>query len=147
MNKIKFGKMEMYEDIPVLDLKVNEEIVGWLSPFRCYSFQVSGTKEGQNNLGSIRVVGLANCIVENVKFGPGYITICNTKEISMELLSAMASLALVEFANRQKLIVPKCKWHYSNYCPEEQEEYTKFINAVYDYVLKYKKIADNKYNK
>ena len=61
-----FGELRMYENfMPVLEIKVNDKVVGYLSPFRGSRFQVSGTFDGQGDYGSSEVVGLKNAILKN----------------------------------------------------------------------------------
>ena len=70
--KLIWGECKLYNDeIPVIELKVKDSdiIVGYLSPFRCYRFQVSGTFDGQGDYGCTEVIGLANCIIDKIYDG------------------------------------------------------------------------------
>lgn len=49
--------------MPVLKIVVEDNKDFYLSPFRGYSFQVSGSLEGSGDYGSSEVIGLANVIM------------------------------------------------------------------------------------
>ena len=57
INKIAFGKLtlEGRTGIPTLEIKVGDDSF-YLTPFRGYRFQVSGTKDGDGDYGSSPVI-------------------------------------------------------------------------------------------
>jgi hypothetical protein len=74
----------------------NGDEIGFLSPFRGYSFQVSGDFEGHGDMGSSRVIGLANVLTAEL---PKQIAPSNLywEETKKELLKGQAMLALYNF--------------------------------------------------
>ena len=91
---------EGYSRIPVVAL-VNGEgrEVGYLSPFRGYSFQVSGDRDGQGDLGSSQVIGLNN--IMDARLGTsrnlGYQSNLTQISTKAELLKGQAMLAINKF--------------------------------------------------
>ena len=82
--------------------KEEEETViirsGYLSPFRGYKFQVSGTEDGDWDLGSSKVIGLAN--IDYFRKGSGfspYASNADRYDAIIELFKGQAMLALNEF--------------------------------------------------
>ena len=59
MSKIEratWGSFFMEREIPVIEICINGKVVGYLSAFRGYKFQVSATRDGQSDLGSSWVI-------------------------------------------------------------------------------------------
>lgn len=102
MKKVTMKEIRFYgfRKMPIgvlVDEDGNE--VGYLSPFRNYKFQVSGTFEGDRDIGSSKVVGLGNIWHANKSRGDGIgyqsnLTWFDTKK---ELLKGQAALALLDF--------------------------------------------------
>ena len=102
MKKVTMKEIRFYgfRNMPIavlIDENGNE--VGYLSPFRNYKFQVSGTFEGDRDIGSSKVVGLGNIWNANKSRGDGIgyqsnLTWFDTKK---ELLKGQAALALLDF--------------------------------------------------
>lgn len=83
-----------------MDEREAEIISGFLSPFRGYKFQVSATYDGQNDLGSSDVVGLANLrILSKGKDTPTASTVsnCSIEGINKIILSGLMLDALTDF--------------------------------------------------
>ena len=96
-----FGELKMYENfMPVLEIKVNDKVVGYLSPFRGYRFQVSGTFDGEGDYGSSEVVGLKNAILKNTGTSDDslyYRSNCKAHDTSIEMLLGLATIAVAKF--------------------------------------------------
>lgn len=85
----------------VLDNEEQSEIItGYLSPFRGYRFQVSATHDGNMDLGSSSVVGLANLKIDNWgRETPTALTAsnCSLIGITKEILKGLMSNAIIDF--------------------------------------------------
>ena len=97
MKEIRFYGIKKMPIGVLIDEDGNE--VGFMSPFRNYKFQVSGTFEGDRDIGSSKVVGLGNIWHANKSRGDGIgyqsnLTWFDTKK---ELLKGQAALALLDF--------------------------------------------------
>lgn len=146
--ELEFGNVTMEcENIPVIEIHIKEtgQSVGWLAPFRAYSFQVSGSPTGQIDLGSTHVVGLCNCIIDdNDRYGYGYNSNLNAAETSKEFIAAMAALAVNQFASNHKFIVPSCKWMNWDFVKDNLEydftnpKFSEFVEKTYQFLLKLK---------
>ena len=141
LEKIKFGEIVSEEGkIPVLELLVVDEndetiTIGYLSPFRGYKFQVSGTDKGEGDCGGSIVIGLARCITFTDGDGPTYYSNEDRKGIAIELLRGQASLAISQFCR-------PTSWH-GQYIPpkmydwiNDNNPFEQFINLCYDYIKK-----------
>lgn len=76
----------------------------WLTPFRGYAFQVSGTINGEGDLGSTPVVGLGNIINAFATYtgNPGsrssiYASNFKLSDLPRPIFAAMAKAAIMEF--------------------------------------------------
>lgn len=102
-----FNRGEKQYHMPILKLAgvtnddaAAEVFVGYLSPFRGYRFQVSATHDGQVDLGSSDVVGLANLKITS--WGNGTATAvtasnCNLVGITKNLLQGLMLDAITDF--------------------------------------------------
>lgn len=63
---MKLGNTTNYKGVPVIEVHVGER-TGYLSPFRGYRFQVSGTESGDGDYGSTSVTTLRG-LDENVLY-------------------------------------------------------------------------------
>lgn len=104
MKKVSIKEIKFYNENIKMPIGIltdeNGEEVGYLSPFRNYCFQVSGTFDGQMDLGSSKVIGLGN--VWNAKKSRseiGYQTNLNWYDTKKELLKGQAALAIMSFEN------------------------------------------------
>lgn len=97
MNEIQFTNSKM--PIGILVDKESGDEIGFLSPFRSYKFQVSGTFDGQWDLGSSKVIGLGNVWHANKSRGDGigYQSNLTWFETKKELLKGQAALAIMGF--------------------------------------------------
>ena len=52
--RIEWGEFTMHPkyNVPVLDMKYGDDVVGYMSPFRGYHFQISQTYDGSYNMGT-----------------------------------------------------------------------------------------------
>ena len=76
--------------------------IGYLSPFRGLSFQVSKTIDGQWDKGSIKVIRLGNIwstsFTESNKTQYNYSN-CNERETKLEILKGLALIAIEQFTS------------------------------------------------
>lgn len=152
--ELEFGNVTIEcERIPVIEIHIKEtgQSVGWLAPFRAYSFQVSGSPTGNIDLGSTHVIGLCNCIIDNIdRYGYGYQTNATADETSKELIAAMASLAVNQFASNNKFIVPTCQWMNWDYVKDNTEysftnpNFSEFVEKTFQFLKTLK--AENENN-
>lgn len=86
-------------DIPqavIGDIETGEEL-GYLTPFRACSFQVSGDRRGSGDYGSTQVFGINNVLMSETKgHAPSNM---NWTETQFELLKGMACMACLKFAS------------------------------------------------
>lgn len=99
---------------------------GYLTPFRGYRFQVSGTKDGQGDCGSSQVVGLGNIVRTLEKCEP----------IGKEATSIYASNTYVLNGVLEDLaLLALAKFDGSTYLPSEcWRELEQFICETIDYI-------------
>lgn len=89
--------------MPMLEVMANEKVIGYLSPFRKYSFQISRTINGECDMGASPVLGLKNILFakpgEPEDYDYGYCSNFNWSDGSAqtELLYGLALTAVVEF--------------------------------------------------
>mgnify|MGYP003461370063 CR=1 FL=1 len=155
-SELEFGNVTMEcENIPVIEIHIKEtgQSVGWLAPFRAYSFQVSGSPTGQIDLGSTNVVGLCNCIIDdNDRYGYGYNSNLNAAETSKEFIAAMAALAVNQFASNHKFIVPSCKWTNWDFVEEHKDwswinvNFSEFVEKTFQFLKALKDENENENN-
>ena len=144
MEKVKFGNIISAEgEMPVLEVLVVNDAnevtkTKYLSPFRCYSFQVSDTPKGEGDCGSSLVIGLARCIVSDGYAGPqsAYASNVDWRGISIELLRGQVAIAVTRFCQKNmyhdEYISPNMKRGWNDDAPLEQ-----FLNRCYDYIKKH----------
>lgn len=113
---ITISEIRSYHGMPIAIL-VDEsgEEVGYLSPFRKYSFQVSGTFEGQGDMGSTRVVGLMNILGSTSDVNQP--ANCGWDETRRELLKGMASMAIMQFCGNHGYVYRDQYWNKSKMTP------------------------------
>ena len=123
--------------MPQLEIKYTiygDERVLYLSPFRGYSFQVSGSIEGSGSYGASSVVGLGNIV--NIKpsaHSPanGYSAFSSnitSAEYGKEFMYGLAVTALYKFAVERKLIPASIGGWGSN-------SFDRFIDECYAYII------------
>ena len=127
-----FGELRMYENfMPVLEIKVNGKVVGYLAPFRGYRFQVSGTFDGDGDYGSSEVVGLKNAILKSTGTSNNslyYRSNCNAHDTSIEMLLGLATIALAKFCRNRNYIIPDINL----YCWKDDHVLNDFLEACYN---------------
>lgn len=62
INIVSINNIVNHNGMPVAVITACDEEVGYLSPFRSYTFQVSETVDGQWDLGCSQVIGLKNLL-------------------------------------------------------------------------------------
>jgi hypothetical protein len=160
--KLSFGKFYMYEGIiPCIEINMlNEDgttvdrTVGYLSAFRDYCFQVSGTWCGENDKGSTPVFGL-DTFGHILQAGRSN---CSQQETVKYFIASIAFMAVVELANKGGYIYPddpedeiisvnyRLPSDYNVIYWGANEEYKKFVDACYNrYVLGASKIKNAPY--
>lgn len=136
MYKIEIGNVIDFEGVPVLELnvvdferKVNKSTV-YLSPFRGYRFQVSGTFDGHGDYGSTEVVGLGNVLHAKFTRVDGFSGKSNlpADKMGREMLLWGMSYAVMKFCDMQN-IVP-CNIQDSFLHPTVQEFLDKTIEFL-----------------
>lgn len=108
---------EIFKEIPQLEVVVTDDkdsMKYYLTPFRAYGFQVSGTDDGQGSYGQSEFIGLQ------------YIVRRNEKRIAIAIFRAMTLNALMDHNRHYE------KQWYPNF--EENQVLDKFINSSYDWV-------------
>ena len=144
MLDIKVVELTEYEGVPVLVLdtgmkipKRSEEatVKGYLSPFRGYCMQVSGTVSGGSDRGSTQVFGLKNILkVNNADSGyRGYESNLSTKEMQKEFIYMTSQYAIMKFAdyvdaNHDGYRIPQmCRY-------DDHDLYSAWVDKVYDFI-------------
>lgn len=129
-------------NMPIIEVLLDGECTGYLSPFRQYSFQVSMTAAGQCDMGSSPVIGLKNILeasAPNTR-GTGYQSnLAWDGEAQACLLKGLALQALSEYASRANAVLKLGKSSFekdsvncvSRYYRDKLE---KFIAVVVDYL-------------
>lgn len=137
MRTITLGEIQYYnETMPVIEVLVNDKVMGYLSPFRKYAFQVSKTFEGEWDLGSTRVFGLnnlMNCTIDESKCGPSNLNWVDG-EAQEYLLQCAALMALQKFSKGKMAInLGKTIWDD----PEDGKCYENNLARYISRVVKY----------
>lgn len=137
--KLDVGEFYMYADkIPCVEI-INKETgkaVGYLSAFRDYKFQVSGTWEGESDQGSTPVFGLQTFRTVRQE-GRSNLNNVETKKFIIE---ACAKVAIMNFTNRRNVFGEDYdkELHYDFPTKIEigtyncNQEWEKFIEACYN---------------
>lgn len=128
--------------MPILEVLLNEECTGYLSPFRGYCFQVSMTSSGQWDMGSSPVLGLKNILEATVPgvIGSGYQSnLTWDGEAQACLLKGLALQALVEYSSRENAVLKlgKSSFEEDNInCVNKyyRDKLEKFIAVVVGYL-------------
>ena len=132
VKKATWGELRMYENfMPVLEVKVDDKVVGYLSPFRGYRFQVSGTFEGEGDYGSSEVIGLKNAILKSTGTSDEslyYRSNCNAHDTSIEMLLGLATIAVAKFCRNRNYIMPDINL----YCWKDEHVLNDFLEACYN---------------
>ena len=136
--KLDVGVFYMYEEvIPCIEI-INKEtgkILGYLSAFRDYKFQVSGTWDGESDLGSTPVFGLET--FKSVRqAGRSNLGNDSTKKFIIE---ACAKVAIMNFTNTKHVLYEDYDKEIHFDLPRKIEagtfncniEWEKFIEACY----------------
>ena len=127
INELTIGKFSFHpeSEIPVIEILINGEVYGYLTPFRGYYFQVSKTYGGVHDLGS----GINSCHLYNF--------LNENKEVETEMFDILASSTIYKCAriyqNIRKVKVD-CKIDFRWMDPENTWE--KFINESIAWVRK-----------
>lgn len=145
IKKVTLGSIIQNEEtynMPIIEVMLDGHVVGYLSPFRQYSFQISMTAQGQWDMGSSPVVGLKN-VLETVapnKQGPGYQSNLNWNGESQAcLLKGLALQALTEYASRENAVLKLGEHifeedHVNCTSKYYRDKLEKFIAVVVDYL-------------
>lgn len=134
MYKLNIGEVKNFEGVPVLELHVEDNgrkvNTVYLSPFRGYRFQVSGTLDGVGDYGSTEVVGLGNVLHAKFRRVDGFSGKSNLpmEKMGREMLLWGMSRALLMFCNMQGVI--PCNIQDSFLCPTVQEFLDKTIEFL-----------------
>lgn len=132
-------------NMPVIEVLLNGECTGYLSPFRAYSFQVSRTADGQWDMASSPVIGLRNVLEANAPDtrGSGYQSnLAWDGEAQACLLKGLALQALVSYSSHMDAVLDLGKHSFENYTDESGEPHNKyykdhlekFISIVVEYL-------------
>lgn len=86
---LTIGKFTMHPefDIPVVEILVEGNVAGYMTPFRGYFFQVSGTYDGECDLG------------ESINYGrklKSFIT--NNDDVDIDIFKSLALTCLIDFS-------------------------------------------------
>lgn len=114
---MKLGK-EFFKEIPQLEVisqgrDEKENHTYYLSPFRAYGFQVSGTDDGIGSYGASEFIGLTNVVRQN------------SERIAKAIFRALAIDALTRHNRGNQA------W-YTNF--EEENTLINFVDTSYDWV-------------
>lgn len=132
--------------MPIIEVILDNECTGYLSPFRMYSFQVSMTSAGQWDMGSSPVVGLKNVLRATpafIKHETGYMSNLRWESPDNEaqacLLKGLALQALVEYSSRENAVLKLGKASFEEDNMNSVNKYyrdklEKFIAVVVDYL-------------
>lgn len=114
----------------------------WLMPFRGYCFQVSGTINGENNLGSTPVVGLGNIV--NAKYDGEHgsnssIFASNFRlaDLARPIFDSMAKAAIMDFhmnAEWRILCSEKPTVPYMKFSFDDEKALSMFTRLCVEYV-------------
>lgn len=132
-------------NMPVIEVLLNGECTGYLSPFRAYSFQVSRTADGQWDMASSPVVGLRNVLEANAPDtrGSGYQSNLDWYgEAQACLLKGLALQALVSYSSHMDAVLDLGKHSFESFVNESgeahskyyQDRLAKFISIVVEYL-------------
>ena len=108
---ITLSSIRYYKGYMPIGILTNDDgmEVGYLSPFRGYSFQVSATFEGHSNLGSTQVFGLNNLL--DARFGTernlGYQSNLRMDTVKVYLLKLAAKEAIANFCEKTWFLTKK----------------------------------------
>ena len=131
MKKLTLGEFTMHQtyQIPVIEVLLDGEVAGYLSPFRGYHFQISQTYDGHLDLGSSINTGSK---LENY--------FLFSKSDTFDVFKALATTALHDFCRSYK-VREKCddeividvnlKSLYGT-----QDNFNEFIKASVDWIDK-----------
>ena len=138
MKKLTLGEFSVHPkyDVPSIEVLVDGEVAGHLTPFRGYYFQVSQTYDGQTDLGhSIN----SGCKLEN------YIKFLFDKSQQQDVFTSLAFTALNEFVRVYKVYSARANGNEGddlvvdiNLNPlwTQQDNFRDFITASVEWVEK-----------
>ena len=116
--------------MPMLEVMANEKVIGYLSPFRKYSFQISRNINGECDMGASPVLGLKNILFakpgEPEDYDSGYCSNFNWSDGSAqtELLYGLALTAVIELTRGNPV----------NFGKMEYADGVCYRNALHKYV-------------
>jgi hypothetical protein len=138
MNKVTIGKLLQSEKgMPMLEVCLSDDKwtgIAYLSPFRGYRFQISETFDGQGDLASTPVLGLANIILAT----ENYVRLDSNSSIyafnssyqegsaAKDIFTAMAIQCIADLASRHDAV--------ANLDYSSMKIIDEFIGKCYDYL-------------
>ena len=139
---MRISKIDFYgvSNMPIAVIDYDDNSKGYLSPFRAYKFQVSGSFEGERDMGSSQVVGLKNIVELKMpnKYGAGYSSNVGNEDFVKEILKGQAMIAMVKASRGESI-------HLGQFGQVElsngeqlfvNDDLDKFIEEVYIYLNK-----------
>ena len=148
VRNVSFGNLVMKGNgFPCLEVKIEGfEHTYYLSPFRGYKFQVSGTVDGSGDYGSTDAFGLGNIVNMRRGSGTGYQSNLGN-DTDKYVLAMAAYFALALFAEyphcrdeeeKTTIVVNPKLCHYGTFrykkLKEQGELFDRFIDLSYDWV-------------
>lgn len=134
-NNIYFGKINFYgtSKMPIIELCIDDKTVGYLSPFRGYSFQVSETLNGHRDMGSSQVIGLGNIWKSRRDETNNKLVSSNLSwdETKKEILKGQAMIALSQFQTLKKALIKYGRFGKKILSTEEEV----WVNDDLDYFI------------
>jgi len=110
-----------------------ESYEGYLTPFRCYRFQVSKDVHGSGDYGSSAVIGLKHIMtIRSGEKGPGWQSSCNLEETCKELLLGQAMIAIANWAAGMGAVMAVAPTRRENFV--EKTLIGQFIDQCYDWI-------------
>lgn len=119
-NRVKFGKYYTAWGVPCIELINPDGKMAYLSAFRRYAFQVSGTRDGQWSRGETPVFGLET--LDTIR----QVGASNLSQNSTQLyiIGAVAMDAINNYCYRENYFPPA---EYYSFIRDDKEEWNKFI--------------------
>ena len=123
--KLHWGKFYVWGHIPCIEIKTPEGGSVYLSAFRNYAFQVSGTWQGENDKGATPVFGL-DTFGSIVQIGRSNLSGESTKKY---IIASVAMQAVQEYCLRNGYVAPDI--NFAGLYLAGDVEFGKFIDACY----------------
>lgn len=141
MKQVEYLEISTCNGLPILHVVIKDHSIihdgkslivreGWLSPFRAYRFQVSGSPDGQWDYGSSDVIGLKHCICDKNETGYGYQSNYGNVGISKQLMLGQIVLALVQWT---KSDADLGKYNISN-ITHRDSSMIEFVDKCYEWL-------------